>query len=59
MGKIILQWKTSKLLPKGSWLNHFLKLEQYMSYITTIELPSVAFKVTYHFPHTPTKDRNS
>jgi hypothetical protein len=41
MGKIILLWKTLKLLLKGNWLT-VLQLEQNVLYITVTYLRSLA-----------------
>jgi len=43
-GKIMLLWKTFKLLPKGNWLT-VLQLEQYVFCTTITYLRSLAFKV--------------
>ena len=56
--KIIVLWKTFKLLPKGNWLT-VLQLEQYVFRITTIYLRSKGFKVgeQNQFSYAPNQDR--
>jgi len=44
MGKIILLWKTFKLLPEGTWLT-VLQLEQRVFCTSITYLRSLAFKV--------------
>jgi hypothetical protein len=44
MRRIILLWKTFKLLPKGNWLTVWY-LEQYVFCITITYSQSLAFKI--------------
>jgi len=58
MGKIILLWKTFKLLPEGNWLT-VLQLEQHVFCTSITYLRSLAFKVgeLNQFSYAPNQDR--